>query len=118
LTGPKAESGGVLCQALGLADKYAEAPARQIAPPAGTELAEQPMSKKSGVRWQVCEAPLLVAALNLQSFALHLQLHLRILFEELRVSLAKHLCYPLVRYASGAEPGGVGRAKVVARITV
>ena len=49
----------------------------------------------------------------LQSFALHLQLHLRILFEDLRVSLAKHLCYPLVRYASGAEPGGLGRAKIV-----
>ena len=53
----------------------------------------------------------------LQSFALHLQLHLqlhlRMLFEDLRVSLAKHLCYPLVRYASVAEPGGVGRAKIV-----
>src|ERR1035438_1392867 len=39
-----------------------------------------------------------------QSFVLHLQLHLRILLEDLRVSLAKHLCHPLVRYASGTEP--------------
>ena len=37
-----------------------------------------------------------------QSLALHLQFHLRILFEDLRVSLAKHLRDPLVRYASGA----------------
>jgi len=34
----------------------------------------------------------------LQSFALHLQFHLRILLEDLRVSLAKHLRDPLVRY--------------------
>jgi len=36
----------------------------------------------------------------LQSLALHLQFHLRILLEGLRVSLAKHLGYPLVRYPS------------------
>src|SRR5713101_7039047 len=34
-------------------------------------------------------------------FALHLQLHLRILLEDLRVALAKHLRYPLIGYASG-----------------
>src|SRR5580693_2538290 len=49
----------------------------------------------------------------LQSLALHLQFHLRILLEDLRVSLAKHLGYPLVRYPSGTEPGGIGRAEVV-----
>ena len=49
----------------------------------------------------------------LQSFALHPQFHLRIFLEDLRVSLAKHLCYPLVRYPSGTEPGGIGRAKIV-----
>src|SRR5271157_2541156 len=49
----------------------------------------------------------------LQSLALHLQFHLRILFEDLRVSPAKHLCHPLVRYSSGTEPGGIGRAKIV-----
>src|SRR5271166_16323 len=49
----------------------------------------------------------------LQSLALHLQFHLRILLEDLRVSLAKHLCYPLVRYPSGTEPRGIGRAEIV-----
>src|SRR4029077_20959824 len=49
----------------------------------------------------------------LQSLALHLQFHLRVLFEDLRVSLAKHLRDPLVRYPSGAEPCGIGRAEVV-----
>src|SRR6266567_3885387 len=49
----------------------------------------------------------------LQSFALHLQFHLRILLEDLRVSLAKHLCHPLVGHATGAEPCGIGRAEVV-----
>jgi hypothetical protein len=39
----------------------------------------------------------------LQSFALHLQFHLRVLLEDLRVSLAKHLCDPLVRYPSGTD---------------
>jgi hypothetical protein len=37
----------------------------------------------------------------LQGFALHLQLHLRILLEDLRVALTKQLRYPLVGYASG-----------------
>jgi hypothetical protein len=36
-----------------------------------------------------------------QSFALHLQLHLRILLEDLRVALTKHLRYPLVGCSSG-----------------
>ena len=49
----------------------------------------------------------------LQSLALHLQFHLRILLEDLRVSLAKHLCDPLVRYSSGAQPGRIGRAEIV-----
>ena len=49
----------------------------------------------------------------LQSLALHLQFHLRILLEDLRVSPAKHLRYPLVRYPSGTEPDGIGRAKIV-----
>ena len=35
----------------------------------------------------------------LQGLALHLQLHLRVFLEDLRVSLAKHLCDPLVGYA-------------------
>src|SRR5690349_14687103 len=37
----------------------------------------------------------------LQGFALHLQLHLRVLLEDLRVALAQHLCHPLVRYGAG-----------------
>jgi hypothetical protein len=48
-----------------------------------------------------------------QSLALHLQFHLRILLEDLRVSLAKHLGYALVRYPSGAQPRGLGRVEVV-----
>jgi hypothetical protein len=49
----------------------------------------------------------------LQSLALHPLFHLRILLEDLRVSLAKHSGYPLVRYPSGAEPCAIGRAEVV-----
>jgi len=51
----------------------------------------------------------------LQSLALHLQFHLEILLEDLRVSLAKHLRDPLVRYPSGTEPCGIGRAQIVMR---
>jgi hypothetical protein len=43
----------------------------------------------------------------LQSFALHLQFHLRIIFEDLRVSLAKHLSHPFIGYASGTQPRGI-----------
>jgi hypothetical protein len=49
----------------------------------------------------------------LQSIPLHLQFHLRILLEDLRLSLAKHLCDPLVRYPSGTEAVGIGRAQIV-----
>ena len=38
---------------------------------------------------------------------------LRILFEDLRVGLAKHLRYPLVSYSSGTQPCGVCGAKIV-----
>ena len=49
----------------------------------------------------------------LQGLALHLQLHLRVLLEHLRIALAKQLGDPLVRHAAGAQPRGVGRAQVV-----
>src|SRR6267143_5527266 len=49
----------------------------------------------------------------LQGFALHLQLHLGILLEDLRVALAKHLSHPLIGYASGTQPSGIGGTKVV-----
>src|SRR5258708_8300583 len=49
----------------------------------------------------------------LQSFALHLQFHLGILLEDLRVSLAKHLGHPLIRYAPGTQPRGIRGTKVV-----
>jgi len=49
----------------------------------------------------------------LQGFALHLQFHLGILLEDLRVSLAKHLRHPLIRYASSTQPRGIGGAKIV-----
>jgi hypothetical protein len=44
----------------------------------------------------------------LQSLALHLQFHLRILLEDLRVTLAKHLGYPLVGYSSGTQARCIG----------
>jgi hypothetical protein len=34
-----------------------------------------------------------------QGFSSHLQLHLRILLEDLRITPAKHLCDPLIGYA-------------------
>src|SRR5712692_5555330 len=48
-----------------------------------------------------------------QSLALHLQLHLRVLLEDLRVALPKHLCHPLVGHAARAQPGSVRRTKIV-----
>jgi len=48
-----------------------------------------------------------------QRFPLHLQLHLRILLEHLRVALPKHLDDPLVCHASGTEPCCVCRAQVI-----
>ena len=44
----------------------------------------------------------------LQGLALHLQFHLRIFLEDLRVTLPKHLGYPLVGYTSRTQPCGVG----------
>ena len=41
-----------------------------------------------------------VAVKLLQNVALHLQLHLRVLLEDLRVTLAQHLSHPFVRYSS------------------
>src|SRR5208282_4052548 len=49
----------------------------------------------------------------LQSLAFHLQFHLRILLEDLRVSLAKHLSHPFIGYASGTQPRGISGSKVV-----
>jgi hypothetical protein len=49
----------------------------------------------------------------LQSVALHLQLHLRVLLEDLRVTLAQHLSHPFVRYSSCTQPSGIGGSKVV-----
>ncbi len=49
----------------------------------------------------------------LQGFALHLQFHLGILLEDLRVSLAKHLRHPLIRYAPSTQPRGICGTKVV-----
>src|ERR1700684_4459850 len=42
-----------------------------------------------------------------------LQFHLRILFEDLCVFLAKHLSPPLIGHASCAQPRGIGGAKIV-----
>ena len=43
-----------------------------------------------------------------ECFSLHSQLHLRILFEDLRVALAEQLSDPLVRDAPGTQPRGIG----------
>ena len=48
-----------------------------------------------------------------QSLALHLQLHLRILLEDLRVALAKHLGYPFIGYASSTQPCCIRGTKIV-----
>ena len=48
-----------------------------------------------------------------QRFALHLQLHLRVLLEHFRISLPEELRHPLVRHAAGAQARRVGRAQVV-----
>src|SRR5580704_65340 len=39
----------------------------------------------------------------LQSFALHLEFHLRIFLKNVRISLTKHLCDPFVGYSSGGS---------------
>src|SRR5258708_3437644 len=49
----------------------------------------------------------------LQGFTLHLQLHLRVLLEDLRVALAQHLCHPLIRYSSSTQPRSISGSKVV-----
>src|ERR1700682_5063649 len=65
------------------------------------------------IRSAVTGAISLAAVEFLQSFALHLQFHLGILLEDLRVSLAKHLSHPLIGYASSTQPRGIRESKVV-----
>jgi len=48
-----------------------------------------------------------------QCFPLHLQLHLRILLEHLRIALTKHLDDPLIRHASGAKPRSIGGSQII-----
>ena len=48
-----------------------------------------------------------------QRFPVHLQLHLRILLEHLRITLTKHLGDPLIRHASGAKPCCVGGSQII-----
>ena len=55
----------------------------------------------------------------LQGVAFHLKLHLRIPFEDLRVRLAQHLCYPFVSHAADlveAPYRGFTQALIRARI--
>src|SRR5207302_5703775 len=49
----------------------------------------------------------------LQSLSLHVQLHLRVSFEDLRVPLAKQLCHPLIGNAARTEARGVCGPQVV-----
>jgi hypothetical protein len=42
-----------------------------------------------------------------QGFSFHLQLHLRVLLEDLGITLPRHLCDPLVRYAACTQAGGM-----------
>jgi hypothetical protein len=81
-----------------------------------------PVSNKFGDKFGfpfalLCNAPFFFFSFALlfplPSFALHLQFHLRILFEDLRVSLAKPLCEPLVGCASGTQSRGIRGSKVV-----
>jgi hypothetical protein len=48
-----------------------------------------------------------------QCLAFHLQLHLRVFLENLRIALPEQLRDPLVTNAAGAEPGGVCRSEIV-----
>jgi hypothetical protein len=48
-----------------------------------------------------------------QRLSLHLQLHLRVFLEHLRIALPEQLRDPLVRKTAGAEPRGVRRAEIV-----
>jgi hypothetical protein len=48
-----------------------------------------------------------------QGFALHLQLHLRLLLEDLRVTLAQHLSHPFIRHSSSTQPRSITGSKVV-----
>ena len=49
----------------------------------------------------------------LQRLALHLQFHLRVLLEDLRIALAEEVRDPLVGHAAGAQARRVGRAQIV-----
>src|SRR6266480_1269120 len=49
----------------------------------------------------------------LQGFALHLQLHLRVLREDLRVSLAQHLSHPFIRHSHSTQPRSISGSQVV-----
>src|SRR6266480_4916046 len=49
----------------------------------------------------------------LQGLSLHLQFHLRILFEDLCVALSKELCNPLVDDTACTEPRRIGGAQVI-----
>src|SRR5207249_6936914 len=49
----------------------------------------------------------------LQGLSLHLQFHLRILFEDLGVALSKELCNPLVGDTACTEPRRIGGAQVI-----
>ena len=51
----------------------------------------------------------------LHSFSLHLQFHLRILFEDLCVALSKELCNPLVGDTFCTEPRRIGGAPIIDR---
>jgi hypothetical protein len=63
-------------------------------------------------RFHGCDLIRLTVQLS-QSFAFHLQFHLRILLEDLRVALTKHLSHPLIGYSSGTQPGCIGGPEIV-----
>jgi hypothetical protein len=48
-----------------------------------------------------------------QCFALPLQLHLRILLEDLRVALMEHLSHPLIGDPSGTQPCGISGSEII-----
>src|SRR5208283_6140421 len=65
-------------------------------------------------RIRTCSAWFASPAVQLcQRFALHLELHLRILLEYLRVSLPYHLRHPLVGHAARTQPRGERGTKII-----
>jgi hypothetical protein len=93
---------------------YKALPNRTVAPSDqfGLQLCQIDFTEPS-----LCQNPngiLLAWAVDfLQSFSLHLQFHLRVAFEDLRVPLEKQLCHPLIGHAARTETSGIRGSQIV-----